>query len=171
MFVSETYAIEDLNYYDSCTSDNNKWNSNKSDMIYEYTDDGMCFYAPSKSDNILTAKYELPENYTAEFTYMGGLSYQISMYFSDSFIQTNPSSNTYGITNHYGNPTTTINRPVSIGDVFKIVKQGNTITYYQNDVQVFTGTLTEPNTELRRYSYYNKSSRYTFIKDIKIKAL
>ena len=169
--LQETFVIEDLLYYDSCTSEQQLWNSNYSDMIYEYSDDGMCFYSNHASDNILTAKYNLPSDYIAEFTYNGGDKYQLSMYFSDSFIQTDFNATYYEIFLHYGDSGTRINRSISVGDVFKVVKQGTSITYYQNDVQVFTGTLPSPNNELRRYSWHNKPSRYTIIKDIKIKAL
>ena len=171
--ATATITVSEWDYYDPCTTDQDLWIPNKADIVCEYdADNGMRFYSGTSTDSILTAKYTLPTDYEAQFTWMGGRSYTISMYWSDSFIQTlNGGTSSYEISIHYGVAGTRINRSISEGDVFKVVKQGTTITYYQNDVQVFTGTLTNPNNELRRYALGSLSTRYSWIKDIKVKRL
>jgi hypothetical protein len=116
-------------------------------------------------NNFLT----LPSDYEAEITITGQTAGEgCGICFDDILLDSGSPSNC----SIYKLSTTSLLASglskFNTGDVVKIKKQGSTFTYYLNDVQKWTGTITDDNHYQQFRTYKNRSTTF---KDLKIRQL
>ena len=176
MFVSETYTLQDLWFYDPLTSDSGHWNWD-STTTHTYSNNGVNFKRSSGTGNVFnTCKIDLPSEFEAEITYMGGTAYTIETIFGGmgwTYDVANQRSWGYYRTstdNTQDQHNITINGTVSVGDVFKFVRQNGTLKIYQNDVEKWSMTAPTPLYDKIVFQTY-ANSRNTTLKDLKVKPL
>lgn len=167
MVLQETYAIQDLNYYDDCTSDKGKWvKSDATKINYSFSNGVMLIQGlGSNSDSFLNLDINYPSNYEIEITiaetpssYYCGLRGDNVGLEGDTvrkFLQT---YSPYSYSAESGN--------LNANDVLKWRIENGTATLYINGTQKRQATSTSDGF---RFSSYQ--SRQLKIKEIKVKAL
>ena len=174
--VSKTYALRDLWFYDPLTSDSGHWNWD-STTIHTYSNNGVNFKRSMGTGNAFnTCKIDLPSEFEAEITYMGGTAYTIETIFGGmgwTYDVANQRSWGYyrtSLDSTQDQHNITINGTVSVGDVFKFVRQNGTLKIYQNDVEKWSMTAPTPLYDKIVFQTFS-NSRNTTLKDLKIKQL
>lgn len=170
MVVSKIFSISDIYYYDSLTVDKSRYITVSGSPVLTYSSNGLNVNTSVAQVGLVKNNFlTLPSDYEAEITVIYVTSNARTGICFDDLLIDGGDSNT-GI---YKLSTTTRqslinNSTYRTGDVVKIRKQGSTFTYYLNDVQKWTGTISDDNHLQQFRTYQNRSTTF---KDLKIKSL
>lgn len=168
--LEDTIEIDDLFYYDPLTTDKNRYSIVSGSPALTYSSNGLNVNTSVAQIGLVKNNFlTLPSDYEAEITVIYVTSNARTGICFDDLLIAGGDSNT-GI---YKLSTTTrqsniTNSTYRAGDVVKIRKQGSTFTYYLNDVQKWTGTISDDNHLQQFRTYQNRSTTF---KDLKIREL
>lgn len=167
MFLQETYEVQDLNYYDDCTSDKGYWvKSDATKINYSFSNGVMLIQGlGASSDSFLNLNINYPSNYQFEITIAETLSYYSCGIRCDNVGLEADSSRKY-LQTYSPYSYTGESGKLYEDDVIKFVVENGTVTMYLNDVQKRQSSTTNDGF---RFSTYQ--SRQLKIKEIKVKAL
>ena len=173
IFVSETYSISDIYYYDSLTVDKQRYTTVSGSPVLTYSSNGLNVNTSVAQVGLVKNNFlTLPSDYEAELTvtYAPQSSYSGGLCFDDWLFDCgSPSLNgasTFKLSN-----TSRLNqslRKFITNDVVKVIKTGTTIKLYINDNLIVTNTISDDNHLQQFRTYQNRSTTF---KDLKIKAL
>ena len=164
MVLQETYELEDLWYYDPCTSDKGYWSNNN---ILSFNTDGVCVIGNDSNVSFLDITY--PQNYSIECTLTepnGQNGWTGGLRCSNLGLVGERNKKYYQIISPYS--YTSDNSNFALNDKIKIVVENGTAKLYYNDVEKKSTSTTSDKFELLGSPSNNY---YMRIKDIKIKAL
>ena len=167
--VIKTFVIHDYYYYDSLTVDKQRYTTINGSPSLSYSSNGLNINTSATSvalvrNNFLT----LPSSYEAELTITEQINYGGGICFDDTLwdISSPKNSSIYKLSNT-SLLVSNLNK-FNTGDIVKIKKQDSTFTYYINDVQIWTGTITGDTHYQQFRTYQNRGATY---KDLKIRQL
>ncbi len=169
MFVSETYAIEDCLYYDSLTTDKERYTtiSGTPSLTYDSTNGLTVTTSVAQVALVRNNALTLPSNYIAELTItsVGSSSNGAGICFDDFLADRGTSS----VVLYKLSTTSQLQGSLTrwqTNDVVKFVKNGSSMSYYLNNTLKATVTISD-DTHYQHFRTYQ--NRPTTFKNLKVK--
>lgn len=180
IIFTESFVVQDCYYFDPQTTDKNRYTVASGGASITYGSNGCTITGTANSVSLVkNTALTLPSEYEATFeitglngetsghTAYGGIVFDdwFTDWYSDSTCATYKLSTTSMLSRNLQNP--------SVNDVIKIVREGNTMKQYINDVLVSTDTNINHTGYFQYRTYKGSSSvgRSITVKNLKIKPL
>ena len=170
IFLSETYSIHDYYYYDSLTVDKSRYTTVTGSPVLTYSSNGLNVNTSVASVALIRNNFlTLPSDYEAEITVTTVSSNQgrTGICFDDLLIDGSSINTVFYKLSNTSNKGNT-NSVITANTIVKVRKQSGTFTVYFNDVQKWSGSISDDNHYQQFRTYQNRSTTF---KDLKIKAL
>ena len=168
IFLSETYSIEDIYYYDALTSNKGHWNNlDSSNLSYSFGNDGMLVQGLGASrDSKLHLDITYPNDYEVELTVVEGNNNYTAKLQTEGVAIESMGNILYFMT--LGGSNNRENGKLNLNDKIKFVAQGTDVKLYLNNVLKRTVTR---NNSYSGFEVWGYESRSIKIKDLTIKEL